>query len=172
MKLVGTAIATVLLTISVAEAKKSTVKKSTRQPASAVQAYCGVLARGTSGSGRLDADYIVDQTNDASKTYFNVSIPQDAEIGEIYAPRPGDSDPDSDSYVDHNFRIGGENVWLHYAGHYFTDSQVSHGKCICVVGTRSADTNSLNYMEGYALREGKCEGISQDAVDRLGRHQP
>ncbi len=174
MKFISTAIAAFLLTFSVAEAKKSVAKKNTsRKPASAsVQAFCGVLARGTSGHDRVDRYTIVDQTNRPGSTHFNVAIPLDAEISDLYAPRPGDSQPGSDTYRDHNFRIAGENVWLEYAGNLFTDSAINHGKCVCVTGIRSADTNSLNYIEGYALRNGKCAGISQEVVTSFGGHQP
>lgn len=171
MKLISTVFITILLSISVAEAKKKVTKNNKRKPASAVLPYCGVVAIKTEGTAHMRTVTVVDQPSSGNGRYFNVELAPDSpemEISMAYQPRPGDSNPNSDTYVNHNVRIAGENVWMNYAGYFAGDREVTQGKCICITGEKDSSSSQIKYFEGYALRDNsKCTGISQEAVARF-----
>ena len=149
-KVILTAFASLLM-VSVAEADLKKKKGiSPRKPASSdVGVYCGKMSI-------KKFSYVLRDGK------INASIPQDFESGDHFAPAPGDSDPNSPSYRDHNMDVGKEKVWMSYPKDLMENPQLKDGSCICLAGylTVIDGANVLQTLEGYAFRpQSKCQGI-------------
>lgn len=159
-----------LLICSVSEAKKNRKVASTNEH----PVYCGKLSLGSSGHGNLTTYTLVDEPKSGKAKFYNPEILQDVEIGLDFAPAPGDSDPNGDNYRDHNVMIGKEKVWMTYAGGFFDDSALTHGKCMCITGEieKRAGAYVVSNFVGYVVRDqAKCSGIDDKAVEKFSRHR-